>query len=150
MKKLNLPRINNVMVSGRLTRDVDLRYTPSGTPVADIGIANDRSYKDSDGNWQNDTNFFQIVAWTKTAEYAAEQLKKGSPVIVEGRLEWSKWQDNDGNKRTTIKIVASRIQRLEREYDPQQSDYDSSQNQNQKQSKNTTNREEYTDDEIPF
>ena len=143
-KKLNLPKINSVIVSGRLTRDVDLRYTASGTPVATIGIANDRAYRDSDGNWQNETNFFKVTAWTKLAEKASENFKKGSPVIVEGRLSWQSWQDKDGNKRTTVEIMASRIQNLEREVDTSEPDSDD----NPEASENTKGVED--EDEVPF
>lgn len=143
-KKLNLPKINSVIVSGRLTRDVDLRYTASGTPVATIGIANDRAYRDSDGNWQKETNFFKVIAWTKLAEKASENFKKGSPVIVEGRLSWQSWQDKDGNKRTTVEIMASRIQNLEREVDTSEPDSDD----NLETSENTKGVED--EDEVPF
>jgi len=144
-KKLNLPKINSVIVSGRLTRDVDLRYTASGTPVATIGIANDRAYRDSDGNWQNETNFFRVTAWTKLAERASENFKKGSPVIVEGRLSWKSWQDKDDNKRTAVEIVASRILNLEREVDTT-SEPDS--DDNPEVSENTKGVKD--EDEVPF
>ena len=114
-KKLNLPRINNVIVSGRLTRDVELRYTGSGTPVASMSIAVDRVYRDSDNNWQTETSFFRIVAWARLAEYTSEMLSKGSPVIIEGTLQSRTWQDKEENTRTTVEIVANRIQNLERE-----------------------------------
>lgn len=114
-KKLNMPNINNVIVSGRLTRDVDLRYTSNGTPVATIGLASDRRYKDADNNWQDETTFLRVVAWSQLAERVAENLKKGSPVMVEGRLSSRQWQDKNDTTRTTIEIVARRIQSLERE-----------------------------------
>ncbi|MGC9336660.1 MAG: single-stranded DNA-binding protein [Candidatus Cloacimonadia bacterium] len=114
-KKLNMPNINNVIVSGRLTRDVDLRYTSNGTPVATIGLASDRRYKDADNNWQDETTFLRVVAWSQLAERVAENLKKGSPVLVEGRLRSSQWRDKNDTTRTTIEIVANRIQSLERE-----------------------------------
>ncbi|HEX38412.1 MAG TPA: single-stranded DNA-binding protein [Candidatus Cloacimonetes bacterium] len=114
-KKLNLPRINSIIVSGRLTRDVELRYTGSGTPVATMSIAVDRVYRDSDNNWQTDTSFFRVVAWARLAERSSEMLSKGSPVIIEGTLQSRTWQDKDDNNRTSIEIVANRIQNLERE-----------------------------------
>ncbi|MEA3475856.1 MAG: single-stranded DNA-binding protein [Candidatus Cloacimonadota bacterium] len=140
-KKLNLPRINHVIVSGRLTRDVDLRYTPSGTPAANIGIASDRSYRDSDGNWQQETSFLRVVAWTRNAEWAAENLKKGSPVIIEGRIRARNWQDKDDKPRTTVEIVASRIQKLEREF---------AEGEEKPSQAEPTKNEEPTKDEIPF
>jgi len=137
-KKLNLPRINNVIVSGRLTRDVELRYTGSGTPVASMSIAVDRVYRDSDNNWQTETSFFRIVAWARIAERASEMLSKGSPVIIEGTLQSQTWQDKEDNKRTTVEIVARRIQNLEREI----------QEGDQEQKPPTEDKE--SDDDIPF
>jgi len=142
-KKLNLPRINQVTISGRLTRDVDLRYTPSGTATTNITVANDRSWRDSDGNWQNATNFLRVVLWTKTAEWAAENLKKGSPVIVQGRIQTRSWQNQDGDNRSITEIVASRLQALERDYDPNQTP-------NNKQKFEENEEEENIDDDIPF
>jgi len=114
-KKLNLPRINSVIVSGRLTRDVELRYTGSGTAVASMSIAVDRRYLDSDNNWQSDTSFFRITAWAGVAERASESLSKGAPVVVEGTLRSQTWKDKEDKTRTTVEIVARRIQNLERE-----------------------------------
>ncbi|MBN2017389.1 MAG: single-stranded DNA-binding protein [Candidatus Cloacimonetes bacterium] len=137
-KKLNLPRINNVIVSGRLTRDVELRYTGSGTPVATMSIAVDRVYRDSDNNWQTDTSFFRVVAWARLAERVSETLSKGSPVIIEGTLQSRTWQDKDDNNRTSTEIVANRIQNLERE----------AQDGEQEQRTETSNQE--PEDDIPF
>jgi len=141
VKKLSLPRVNYVIISGRLTRDVELRYTPSGTPTANIGLASDRRYRDKDGNWQTETSFLRIVAWTRNAEWAAENLKKGSPVIIEGRIQARNWQDKDDKPRTTVEIVASRIQALEREF--AEAEEKASQAEPAKE-------EEPTKDEIPF
>ncbi len=137
-KKLNLPRINNVIVSGRLTRDVELRYTGSGTPVASMSIAVDRVYRDSDNNWQTETSFFRIVAWARLAERASEMLSKGSPVIIEGTLQSRTWQDKEENTRTTVEITANRIQNLERE--AQESDHD----------QKSVPEDKEAEDDIPF
>ncbi|MBC8525818.1 MAG: single-stranded DNA-binding protein [Candidatus Cloacimonetes bacterium] len=142
-KKLNFPRVNNVIISGRLTRDVELRYTPSGTPTANIGLASDRSYRDKDGNWQQETSFLRVVAWTRQAEWAAENLKKGSPVIIEGRIQSRNWQDKDDKARTTVEIVANRIQGLEREV-PE------GQEENVPQGEKDSEEEEKSEDDIPF
>jgi single-strand DNA-binding protein len=142
-KKLNLPRVNSVIISGRLTRDVELRYTPSGTPTANIGIASDRNYRDKDGNWQTETSFLRVVAWTRQAEWAAENLKKGSSVIVEGRIRARNWQDKNDNPRTTVEIIANRIQNLEREV--VEGEGISSKTEDIK-----ITEEEQTKDEIPF
>ncbi len=145
-KKLNLPRINEVTISGRLTRDVDLRYTPSGTPTTNITVANDRSWRDSDGNWQSATNFLRVVLWTKTAEWATENLGKGSPVIVQGRMQTRSWQNKDGDNRSITEIVAYRIQPLEREYNPNQPQKSNNNNKDLKENE----EEENIDDDIPF
>lgn len=145
-KKLSFPRVNYVIISGRLTRDVELRYTPSGTPTANIGIASDRSYRDSDGNWQQETSFLRVVAWTRQAEWAAENLKKGSPVIIEGRIQSRNWQDKDDKPRTTVEIVASRIQRLEREFEEGEESPSKSETAKEKESK----EDEQKEDGIPF
>ena len=145
-KKLSFPRVNYVIISGRLTRDVELRYTPSGTPTANIGIASDRSYRDSDGNWQQETSFLRVVAWTRQAEWAAENLKKGSPVIIEGRIQSRNWQDKDDKPRTTVEIVASRIQRLEREFEEGEESPSKSETAKEKESK----EDEQKEDNIPF
>ena len=137
-KKLNLPRINNVIVSGRLTRDVELRYTGSGTPVASMSIAVDRVYRDSDNNWQTETSFFRIVAWARLAERASEMLSKGSPVIIEGTLQSRTWKDKEENTRTTVEITANRIQNLERE--AQESDHD----------QKSVPEDKEAEDDIPF
>ena len=145
-KKLSFPRVNYVIISGRLTRDVELRYTPSGTPTANIGIASDRNYRDSDGNWQTETSFLRVVAWTRQAEWAAENLKKGSPVIIEGRIRARNWQDKDDKPRTTVEIVASRIQRLEREFEEGEEGPSSSKTAKENESK----EDEQKEDDIPF
>ncbi|MCK4358909.1 MAG: single-stranded DNA-binding protein [Candidatus Cloacimonetes bacterium] len=145
-KKLSFPRVNYVIISGRLTRDVELRYTPSGTPTANIGIASDRSYRDSDGNWQQETSFLRVVAWTRQAEWAAENLKKGSPVIIEGRIQSRNWQDKDDKPRTTVEIVASRIQRLEREFEEGEESPSKPETAKEKELK----EDEQKEDNIPF
>ncbi len=137
-KKLNLPRINSVIVSGRLTRDVELRYTGSGTPVASMSIAVDRRYLDSDNNWQSDTSFFRISAWAGVAERAAESLSKGAPVIIEGTLRSQTWKDKEDKTRTTVEIVARRIQNLEREA------------QEGAPEEKSPSDDQESDDEIPF
>jgi len=143
MKKLNLPRLNEVTIAGRLTKDVELRYTPSGTATATVTIANDRSWRDNEGNWQKATNFLRVVLWTKTAEWAAENLEKGSPVIVQGRIQTRSWKTQDGENRSITEIVASRLQSLEREYDKNQ---ETNNYNNQDQNK----EEEENLDDIPF
>ena len=96
--------LNRIVIMGRLVRDPELRRTQSGTPVTSVRIAVDRDFKGQDGNKQAD--FFDVVAWRNTAEFVSKYFTKGRMAIVEGRLQSREWQDKDGNKRTSIEIVA--------------------------------------------
>lgn len=104
--------LNKVFLIGNLTRDPELRFTPSGAAVANIGLAVNHKYQDSGGNWVEEPNFFTVVAWGRQAEICNEYLRKGSPVLVEGRLRWRSWETPDGQKRSVIEVVASRVQFL--------------------------------------
>jgi len=106
--------LNKVFLIGNLTRDPELRFTPSGAAVANIGLAVNHRYQDSGGNWVDEPSFFTVVAWGRQAEVCNEYLQKGSPVLVEGRLRWRSWETPDGQKRSTVEIVASRVQFLNR------------------------------------
>ncbi len=96
--------LNRIVIMGRLTRDPELRRTQSGTAVTSVRIAVDRDFKGQDGSKQAD--FFDVVAWRNTAEFVSKYFAKGRMAIVEGRLQSRDWQDKDGNKRTSIEIVA--------------------------------------------
>jgi len=101
---------NRVILVGNLTRDVDVRYTPQGTAVTDIGLAvNDRVKKQ--GEWVDETTFVDVTMWSRTAEIAGEYLSKGSPVLIEGRLRYETWEQ-EGNKRSKLKVVCERMQML--------------------------------------
>lgn len=103
--------INQVAVSGNLTRDPELRHTPGGTAVVNLGMANDRNRKDTDGEWIVETSFFDVTVWGKHGEFCARKLKKGSQVFVVGRLEQQQWQDKEsGGNRSKVIIVASRVE----------------------------------------
>lgn len=114
MADLKLPSLNRVLIAGRLTRDPDLRYTPSGTAVCNFRLASSRRFKDQSGGWKDDSTFVNVVTWRKTAENCGEYLKKGSAVLVEGRLQSRSWETEDGQKRSTIEVVALRVQFLDR------------------------------------
>ena len=111
--ELRLPRINSVVLSGRLTRDVELRYTPNGTPTAKLPIAFSRAYQ-KDGEWQEETSFIDVVVWSRRAEQCAEYLHKGSPVVVEGYIKTRTYQDKDNQNRKITEIVSNRVHFLER------------------------------------
>ena len=111
--ELRLPRINSVVLSGRLTRDVELRYIPNGTPVAKLSLAFNRVYQ-KDGEWQEETGFIDVVVWSRRAEQCAEYLHKGSPVVVEGYIKTRTYQDKENQNRKITEIVSSRVHFLER------------------------------------
>lgn len=102
---------NKVILAGNLTKDPDLRYTTAGMARVNFSLA--VNYKTGKGdNKKEEVDFFDIEAWDKLAETMSEYLKKGSPVLIEGRLKQDRWEDEHGNKRSRIKIVAGAVQFL--------------------------------------
>ncbi len=101
---------NRVILVGNLTRDPELRYIPSGTAVADIGLAINDKVKKGD-EWVEETVFVDVTLWARTAEVAAQYLSKGSPVLIEGRLKLDTWE-KDGQKRSKLKVIGERLQML--------------------------------------
>jgi single-strand DNA-binding protein len=114
MSDLRLVSINKVLLSGRLTRDPELRYTPSGVAVMTFSLALNRRYKDQTGEWKDEVSFVNVVAWQRQAELASEYLKKGSAVFVEGRLQSRSWETSEGQKRSVLEVRAERLQFLDR------------------------------------
>jgi single-strand DNA-binding protein len=106
--------LNKVMIIGNLGRDPEMRYTPSGQAVTQFTVAVNRNYKGQDGNWQEETEWFRVVAWAQLGERAAENLRKGAKVYVEGRLQTRQWEDQQGQKRYTTELIANQITNLER------------------------------------
>ena len=104
--------INQVFLVGRLTRDVELKYTPSGTAVASFRLAVNRTYTNSDGEKVDDVCYLDIIAWNRLAEACGNFLAKGRPVLIEGRLQMRSWKQDDGSKRSKIEVVAQNIQFL--------------------------------------
>ena len=98
---------------GRLTRDPELRYTPSGRAVCKFGLAINRSYKNQEGNNVEDTLFINVSAWGRQAEHCSQYLKKGRRIAVNGELRSNNWQDREGNKRVTYEITARSVQFLD-------------------------------------
>jgi single-strand DNA-binding protein len=103
---------NRVILMGNLTRDPELRYTPSGMAVTDIGLAVNDRRKNATGEWVDEVTFVDVTLWGRTAEIASEYLSKGSPALFEGRLKLDSWEGNDGQKRTKLKVVGERMQLL--------------------------------------
>lgn len=101
---------NRVILVGNVTRDPELKYIPSGTAVAELGLAvNDRVKKGNE--WVDETTFVDCTLWARTAEVANEYLRKGSPVLIEGRLKLEQWE-KDGQKRSKLRVVADKMQML--------------------------------------
>ena len=105
--------INRVVLTGNLTRDPELRSLPSGMSVCSLRIAsNTRRKNNSTGEWEDKPNFFDVTVWGAQGENCARFLSKGRPVALDGRLEWREWQDQQGNNRQSIEIVADSVQFL--------------------------------------
>ena len=106
---------NKVILMGNLTRDVELRYIPSGTAVTEIGLAVNDRRKDAKGQWVDETTFVDITLWGRTAEICNEYLSKGSGVLIEGRLKLDQWDDKQtGQKRNKLTVTGERMQMLPR------------------------------------
>ncbi|HIB00932.1 MAG TPA: single-stranded DNA-binding protein, partial [Phycisphaerales bacterium] len=101
---------NKVLLMGNLTRDPELKQTPSNQSVAQIGLALNRKFKDREGNMREETTYVDCEAWGRTAEVMAQYLSKGKPVFVEGRLKLDQWQDKEGNNRSKLKVVIESFQ----------------------------------------
>ena len=98
--------LNKAMIIGRLTRDPEVRTTPSGTSVANFSVATNFRWKDQQGNQQDNTEYHNVVAWRKLAEIIGQYLHKGSKIYIEGRLQTRSWDDQSGNKKYRTEIVA--------------------------------------------
>ncbi len=105
--------VNKVILIGRLGSDPEVRYAPSGAAVANFNIATNRSYKDRDGNFQDETEWHRIVAWQRLAEFAKQYLHKGMRIYVEGRIHYREWQDQNGVKKFSTEIIANDVQMLD-------------------------------------
>lgn len=98
--------LNRVILCGNLTRDVELRFTPSGSAVGVFGIALNRKFKDGTGNYKDEVTFVDVTAWGKTAETIAQYFKKGSSILMEGRLKLDSWKDRQsGQNRSKLGVV---------------------------------------------
>ncbi len=104
--------LNRVFLMGNLTRDPEVRYTPSGTAVGDLGLAINENFKNKAGETVASTVFVDVEVWARQAETCAEYLYKGSPVFVEGRLKLDQWTNQQGEKRSKLRVRADRVQFL--------------------------------------
>ena len=136
----NFNSVNKVILLGRLGKDPELKYIPSGAPVANFSIATDEVWIDRNSEKQKRTEWHRIVAWGKLAEFCGEYLSKGRLLYVEGRLRSRTWEDRNGNQRTTTEVNATDIVLLGRrpEEAPEEAQPESSE------------EGEITDEDIPF
>ena len=102
---------NKVILLGNVTRDIELRYIPSGTAVLDLGLAINDRRKTPSGEWVDEATFIDVTLWGRTAEVAENFLKKGSPVLIEGRLKLDTWEA-DGQKRSKLKVIGEKLELL--------------------------------------
>ncbi len=107
-----MANLNKVFLIGNLTRDPELRYTPAGVAVSNLGVAVNRRFRDKTGELKEDVCFLTVTVWDKQAEACCQHLQKGSPVFVEGVLQSRSWETTDGQKRSTIDVRAERVQFL--------------------------------------
>ncbi len=101
--------LNKVMIIGRVGRDPEMRYTPSGRPVTTFSLATSRSWNTADGGKRTETEWFNVVAWSNLAEICKQFLAKDRLIYVEGRLQTRHWEDPEGNKHSSIEIVANEM-----------------------------------------
>jgi len=140
---------NKVILVGNLTRDVELRYTPSGVAIAKFGLATNRNYKDSTtGELKQEVMFIDITVFGRSAEVANQYLKKGRRVLIEGRLVFDQWVDSSGQKRSKHSIVADRVQFMDSKETSSNDNQPQQQTPMQQQKNNIPSID--IDDEIPF
>ncbi|AJE02332.1 single-stranded DNA-binding protein [Geobacter pickeringii] len=104
--------LNKVMLIGNLGKDPEVRYTPAGTAVASFSLATSEKFKNKNGEWEERTEWHNVVLWGRQAEVAGEYLSKGKTVYIEGRLQTRKWQDKDGRDRWSTEVVGEKMQML--------------------------------------
>src|ERR1700746_2193221 len=108
-----MPSFNKVILLGNLTRDPEVRYTPKGSAVCDLGVAVNRQYTLDSGEKREEVTFVDVVLWARLAEIAGEYLKKGRPVFIEGRLQLDTWDDKQsGQKRSKLRVIGETMQLL--------------------------------------
>ncbi len=111
---IRMPSINKVLLSGNLTADPRTNILENGTHVANFGVASTQRYRGKDGEWHDKTCFVDVVTWRQLAERVGNRLHKGSPVMIEGELQFTQWSAQDGSKRSRVEILARSVQMLEK------------------------------------
>jgi single-strand DNA-binding protein len=118
MADMRLPTLNRIFLSGNLTRDPELRYTPSGIPVTTFRLASNRRYRAQNGDWKEEVCYVNVVAWQRLAELCSERLHKGSGALVDGELQTRSRELESGQRRTVVEVRARQIQFLSRAEEP--------------------------------
>lgn len=113
MADLKLPRLNRVFIAGRITQDLELKYTPKGAAVVRFTVAMDKRFKDESEQWQSVPVFVEVVAWNNNAENICKQAHKGTAVLVEGKIDTRSYTDSNNVNRKVFEIIADYIQTLE-------------------------------------
>lgn len=146
MSDLRMPSTNLVVIAGRLTRDPEVKFIASGKAVCNFSIANSRFFKDKSGEKKEETSFVDVTCWDKTAEWVGENIKKGRPVLIEGRLKSEQWEDKTtGQKRSRTGVSATSV--LPLDWDGEKGE---SRPTSQPKSAATNPEELPQDDDIPF
>ena len=147
---------NKVILMGNLTRDPELRATTKGTSVCQIGLAVNRTYRDSDGNNREDVTFVDIDAFGKQAEVVAKYMSKGRPILIEGRLHLDSWESKTGEKRNKLKVILESFQFVGNRSDTGDTGYENVSPHSRKSASSTTGTshknmdEQDIDDDVPF
>ncbi len=136
--------LNKVMIIGHLGRDPEMRYTPSGRPVTTFTVAVSRSWNTADGERRTETEWFNIVAWGNLAEICKQYLYKGQQVYIDGRLQTRRWEDKEGQKHTSVEVVANEMMMLGDRRDS------SSQTQESSEGSDDVAEPQADEDEFPF
>lgn len=130
--------VNKVFLAGRLTRDPELKYTPSGTAIATFGIATNRTWTPKDGEKKEETCFVDITMFGRRGEVINEYFQKGSSIFIEGRLQFNQWETKDGQKRNTLRVIADNFQ------------FVGGDKKDKKPTQKTDDADDIADEEIPF
>jgi len=142
--------LNKVMIIGNLTRDPEVRTTPSGQTVVSFGVATNRRWKDQQGQQQEQAEYHNVVAWRKLAEIIGQYLKKGSKVYIEGRLQTRSWDDQSGVKRYKTEIIAENMIMLDKRGAVEATSQDAKAVDESAQPEPSTGESEINVEDIPF
>jgi single-strand DNA-binding protein len=141
--------VNKAIIIGRLGQDPEMKYTPSGTAVANFSVATNHATKDQDGNFTDKTEWHRVVAYGRTAEVAGQYLTKGKLVFIEGRIQTRSWEDQNGQKRYMTEIVCNNMQLLGSKAESD-SIPDETNHKDESQPSEEVTKQESEEDDLPF